>query len=90
VQQLVLHRELADAAQGGVELVLQGVTLALLEPRVEAGERLLLPVLEAVDLDAELAGERSIGSLRSSLSATSRLRARLQRCPGASGPRGTR
>jgi len=58
VQQLVLHGELADAAHGRVELALQGIALAFLEPRVEAGERLILPPLEAVDLDAEFAGER--------------------------------
>jgi hypothetical protein len=58
VQQLVFHGELADAPQGGVELRLDGVALALLEAGVEAGEGLLLPALEAVDLDAELAGER--------------------------------
>lgn len=57
MQQLLLHGELADAAQGGVELALQGIAVALLEAGVEAGERLLLPALEAVDLDAELAGE---------------------------------
>jgi hypothetical protein len=61
VQQLVLHGALADAAHGGVELVLEGIALALLEAGVEAGERLLLPALEAVDLDAELAGERVAG-----------------------------
>src|SRR5450756_351244 len=58
VQQLVLHGELADAAHGGVELALEGIALALLEPRVHAGERLVFPALEAVDLNAELAGER--------------------------------
>ena len=57
-EQLVLHGELTDAAQGGVELALQGIALALFEPGVEAGERLVFPALEAVDLDAELAGER--------------------------------
>jgi len=58
VQQLVLHGELADAAQGRVELALQGIVLALPETSVEAGEGFLLPALEAIDLDAELAGER--------------------------------
>src|SRR5450759_3758868 len=58
VQQLVLHGELADAAHGGVELRLERIALALLEPGVEAGERLVFPALEAIDLDAELAGER--------------------------------
>jgi len=58
VQQLVLHRELADAAQGGVELRLEWITVTFLEPRVEAGQGFVFPALEAVDLDAELAGER--------------------------------
>src|SRR5450756_1124774 len=58
VQQLVLHGELTDAPHRRVELALQGIALALLEPGVEAGERLLFPELEAIDLDAELAGER--------------------------------
>src|SRR5665647_1401450 len=58
VQQLVLHGELADAAHGGVELALEGIALALLEPGVHAGQSLVFPALEAVDLDAELAGER--------------------------------
>jgi hypothetical protein len=61
VQQLVLHGEFTDAPQGGVELALQGIALALFETGVEAGERLLLPALEAVDLDAELSGERVDG-----------------------------
>src|SRR5674476_1219789 len=56
-EQLVLHGELADAAHGGVELALQGIALALLEAGVEAGERLVFPALQAVDLDAELTGE---------------------------------
>src|SRR5450759_3406730 len=60
-EQLVLHGELTDAAQGGVELALEGIALALFEPRVHAGERLVFPALEAVDLNAELAGERVEG-----------------------------
>jgi hypothetical protein len=52
----------ADARHGGVELGAGGIRLALLARAVEGGVRLLAPLIEREDGNAELAGEE-LGTL---------------------------
>ena len=56
-EQLVLHGQLADALHGGVESSLDRVATSALEAFVHGAQRLIAPLLEPVDLDADLPGD---------------------------------
>ena len=57
-QQLVLHRQLADALHGRGELTIRRIALTLLQRPFEGGLGPLLPLLELEQRQAELAGEQ--------------------------------